>query len=299
MPIRGPVQVLIAMILVLLGAFLGGRAGHPVAGAALSLIAGMALVYTALNTLLFAIAFFGRSPVPPDRRLGFGGAIALYLREWWALVTLYTYYHIPALTRRPAGKWRGGSSGTAVVFVHGFCCNSGFWLPLQREVAIHVPHALYAITLDPLWASIDTSTRQLEALLDSVAEEGNERIILVGHSMGGLVSRSCYQHYAHRDRIVQIITIGSPHHGTRHAHVSPWRNAKQMRPGNAWLAGLNASTWQHPRLTSIYSLHDTVIAPQLSSRLDGAENMELTGIGHMEMSRHTEIQAALLQALKG
>jgi pimeloyl-ACP methyl ester carboxylesterase len=49
---------------------------------------------------------------------------------------------------------------------------------------------------------------------------GNKRVIVLAHSMGGLVARSMMQEYAFRDgqrggqKVLHLITLGTPHHGT-------------------------------------------------------------------------------------
>ena len=49
---------------------------------------------------------------------------------------------------------------------------------------------------------------------------GNKRVIVMAHSMGGLVTRSMMQEYVFRDgqrggqKVLHLITLGTPHHGT-------------------------------------------------------------------------------------
>jgi pimeloyl-ACP methyl ester carboxylesterase len=49
---------------------------------------------------------------------------------------------------------------------------------------------------------------------------GNKRVLVLAHSMGGLVARSMMQEYAFRDgqrggqKVLHLITLGTPHHGT-------------------------------------------------------------------------------------
>jgi hypothetical protein len=78
------------------------------------------------------------------------------------------------------------------------------------------------------------------------------------------------------------MTLGAPHHGSVHAWLFPGICLGQLRPGNAWLADLNCDEGSSPvvRLISVWSWHDSMVAPQTSSRLAGTENIELTGIGH-------------------
>jgi len=55
-----------------------------------------------------------------------------------------------------------------------------------------------------------------------------------------------------------------------------------MRPGNAWLAELNREEG-HPAavpIVSIWSRHDSMVAPQASSELAGAESVAFVGVGH-------------------
>ena len=54
-----------------------------------------------------------------------------------------------------------------------------------------------------------------------------------------------------------------------------------MRPGNPWLAELGRSTATTVvPILSLWSWHDSMVAPQTSSMLEGADNVALTGIGH-------------------
>jgi hypothetical protein len=56
----------------------------------------------------------------------------------------------------------------------------------------------------------------------------------------------------------------------------------QMRPGNPWLTDLNRDENRAAPvpITSIWSRHDSMVAPQASSVLGNAENIALIGIAH-------------------
>ena len=107
--------------------------------------------------------------------------------------------------------------------------------------------------------------------------------MVVGHSMGGLVARACLRDPAARARIARIVTLGTPHHGSVLARWGPGRNARQMRPGSAWLAALNAQGPAPVPLVSVFSWHDNFVAPQDSPLLAGAQNVALAGIGHLSL----------------
>jgi triacylglycerol esterase/lipase EstA (alpha/beta hydrolase family) len=72
-----------------------------------------------------------------------------------------------------------------------------------------------------------------------LAATGAARVILAGHSMGGLASRADLRHHG-GDRVARLIRPGSPHHGSGIAHLGPGRNARQMELGSPRLMTLGA-----------------------------------------------------------
>ena len=94
--------------------------------------------------------------------------------------------------------------------------------------------------------------------------------------MGGLVARAYLRRYGGA-KVATVITLGTPHHGSVHAWLFPGTSLAQLRPGNAWLAELNRAEVAPAgvRVVSLWSWHDSMVAPQTSARLDGAENIAL------------------------
>src|SRR5262249_40517087 len=64
----------------------------------------------------------------------------------------------------------------------------------------------------------------------------------------------------------------------------------QLRPGNAWLRRLGETPAdEEAGIVSLWSWHDTMVAPQTSSVLDRAENIALAGIGHNALLRDRKV----------
>lgn len=57
------------------------------------------------------------------------------------------------------------------------------------------------------------------------ARSGSAKVVLVGHSMGGLVSRSYIQSSAYRNDVDRLITLGTPHRGSAEAYY-PWEGGE-------------------------------------------------------------------------
>lgn len=194
---------------------------------------------------------------------------------------------------RDARTLHASGLGVAVIFVHGIYCNGAVWWWLQRRLRRRGFHNLYSINLEPLFAGIDDFAAQLEHALEVIsADDRQKRIVLVTHSMGGLVARACLQHADAKHRVLSLVTIGAPHHGSWHAHLAMGTNGKQMRPGSPWLKAMERREGGAPPvpITSVFSWHDNFVSPQASGVLSGANNVALTGVGHLGLFFSTAVE---------
>lgn len=236
------------------------------------------------------------SPVPPEYQLGAMGAARLFFGELRA--TLWTSSWGMLRPRLHAADTIAGQ-GLPVLLVHGYVCNRGYWTKLSRQLArAGIVHD--GVDLEPIGADIEEFVPQVElAITELCARTGSDRVILVAHSMGGLVARAWLRHYG-AARVARIITIGTPHHGTALANLAAGANARQMSrvdgTPSGWLAQLAASETPETRslITSIYSHHDNIVAPQSSAQLPGARNIAFGGIGHVALASDARVLRQLL-----
>ena len=169
-----------------------------------------------------------------------------------------------------------------VILVHGYACNAAVFAWLARRLAVR-GYAVYTVTLEPVFARIDDYVAPLARKVNEVAGAGG-RVVLVGHSMGGLVCRA-YTRRSGGARVARIVTLGTPHHGSALAPIGHGADALDMRPMGEWLRGLARSEegGLAAPIVSIYSCHDNFVVPQASSVLAGAKNVPLAGIGHLSL----------------
>jgi triacylglycerol lipase len=129
---------------------------------------------------------------------------------------------------------------------------------------------------------------------------GHESLVLVCHSMGGLITRAWLAKHGARC-VARVVTIASPHHGTVLAALGVGANARQMRRGSAFFRALEASEGERGPMcpfTSIYTVHDTLVAPQDTSRLPWAKNVELAGWGHVGILGAAETHLLVAEELR-
>ncbi len=168
-----------------------------------------------------------------------------------------------------------------VLLVHGVLCNAGVWARAARFLRDKQVAGVYSLSYGPPLASIELFAEQLARKIDGVlAATGARRVIVIAHSMGGLVVRAYLRRFG-SDRLARVMSIGAPHHGSMHAWFFPGVSLAQLRPGNAWLAALNAESLDPSlRFLSLWSWHDSMVAPQTSSELPGSIDATLVGVGH-------------------
>jgi triacylglycerol lipase len=214
---------------------------------------------------------------PPWRRV----ALAV-LREWVCFHALFV------LIQPFAGLWMGADAvgrrkagQIPVLLVHGYLCNRGAWWWMRRRLEAS-GLAVATIDLEPPFASIDRFADRLHRRIEALLQEaGARQVSLVCHSMGGLAARAYLDRHGPR-RVARLVTLATPHHGTRIARMAPGRNASEMQPGSTWLAALNPPPSGLPML-AMWSPVDNFVAPQESGRLAGAAENVLPGLGHLSV----------------
>lgn len=251
------------------------------------------------NNFRIASRFWKRNQWTSD--LGLGRVLRMFLREWAASMWSSSW-------TMPFGRriWHNNDVTQAlpVVLVHGYACNSGYWHSMRLALeSAGIRHE--AVDLEPIFGDIDDYLPQLHRAVNSaMAIAGGKPVVIVGHSMGGLVARAYLSRYG-CDRIARIITIGSPHNGTVLARYSAGSNCRQMYHDAAsgrcsdWLESLGKSHGREERelITSIYSRHDNIIAPQGSCHLTGGKNIAFDGIGHVELGCHPAVHASVIKEI--
>ncbi len=179
-----------------------------------------------------------------------------------------------------------------VLLVHGIFCNAGIWRRMRRYLGSRGIGNLFAINLEPPLAGIDDFALALAGRVEEVRRRtGAGRVVLVAHSMGGLVSRAYIARLGGAERVERLVTIGSPHHGSELARLAIGRCARDMIPDGPWLSGLVAAEAGSTGVpvTTIFSWDDNMVAPQDSPRLPGAKAIALENVGHLELLRSPEV----------
>ena len=183
-----------------------------------------------------------------------------------------------------------------IVFVHGFFCNRGLWTPfLQRLHNERIPFV--AVNLEPVFGSIDEYRDTIAAAVEKMGRATSLAPLVVAHSMGGLAVRAWLATSPDASRVHRVVTIASPHAGTRLARHSFAANIAAMRIDSAWLRDLwsreSAST--RSKFICFWSHCDNIVFPTRSATLPEADNRHLRATAHVQMALHPAVLEAIFQ----
>jgi len=171
-----------------------------------------------------------------------------------------------------------------VLLVHGYLCNHRVWDDMALALR-HAGHPVLRVDLEPLFTSIDDYAATLErSVTVLLAQTKAQQVVLVGHSMGGLAIRAWLRAHGPA-RVARILTLGTPHQGTRIAQASMTPNGAQMVWHSEWLQTLAASENANKRALMHIAItaQDNVVYPQAEQVLPGTEVKHFSGIGHLQM----------------
>jgi pimeloyl-ACP methyl ester carboxylesterase len=178
------------------------------------------------------------------------------------------------------------AAGTPIILVHGVVDNRSVFAMLKRGLRRRGFGRVITLNYSPLTDDVRVVADRLEQLIESVCiETGFERVHVIGHSMGGLVGRYFVQRMGGDSRVHTLVTLGTPHQGTKPAHLVPHPVARQMREGSDIVTELAApAPGCRTRVVAIWSDLDQMIIPKSNARIEHADlnarNVFVPSVGH-------------------
>lgn len=230
-----------------------------------------------------------------------------WARAWWREVLVaprvFAWRQPFCWRRLPDSEAPMPGPGGAVVLIHGFVCNRGFWLPWLRALRAR-GLAYTTVNLEPVFGSIDDYVPQVDDAVRRAERLGQRRPSLVCHSMGGLAARAWLAaDPRNAARVARVITIGSPHRGTWISRFSRVINGQQMRVDGDWLGQLAArertqrGDSPYAGFVCWYADTDNIVFPAPTATLPGADNRLVPGAAHVDLAFQPRVMGESLAML--
>jgi triacylglycerol esterase/lipase EstA (alpha/beta hydrolase family) len=185
-----------------------------------------------------------------------------------------------AITARPVPQDKPGP----VLLVPGY----GGSMTGLEELARVLRAKGHDATVVPLPGDGTGDLREAAKALDTAARStGAGSVDVVGYSAGGVTARYWVKELGGDALARRVITLGSPHHGTKLASLGAafapgacGAACQQLVPGSDLLDGLNSGdeTPAGPEWLSVWTAQDETVTPPESARLDGAVDVVLQDV---------------------
>ena len=235
------------------------------------------------HLIAYPFGLLGESNTKPDHRHSLGG-MNLHQRS-------LVHYAVDA-------------AATPILLVHGIVDNHTIFDPLERALRRRGFTDLSSFDYGLLTTDVRATALDLATAVERlVAESGYEKIHVIGHSLGGLISRYYVQRMGGHERVHTLVTLGTPHQGSALARVgSMLPLVRQLRPDSDLIAELNEPAPScDTRFLAFHSDLDQLIVPSRNARIEHPDlrvrNVPVHGIGHMSLTNDRGIAFQIAAAL--
>ncbi len=245
-------------------AFLAYAGAFPFAASSFAWIGGIKLFNTALSGVPFA------------RLIHWLHAMTF---EFFALVGV-------ALLRLIPIKGIAKGNGRPILLIHGYMNHSSVWFLFKKRLESFGFGPVYTMNLGHPFHSIEAYAEKVKEKARQIeTETGRKDLILIGHSMGGLVSSFYAATRALPNTVTDVITLGSPLYGTPVAYIGIGPNAKEMRPTSEFLKTMREamSKTKGVRFFHIATKSDQLVIPGKSAILPENEHFLFEDLGHASL----------------
>jgi triacylglycerol esterase/lipase EstA (alpha/beta hydrolase family) len=216
---------------------------------------------------------------------------------------LFAFAAVAILRLVPRKESAQGSGKRPILLVHGYCNHGSVWAYLQPLLAKLRVGPVYTINLGHPFRSIREYAEHIQAKAAAIRSETNEpHLILIGHSMGGLVSAFYATKMAPENSVTDVITLGAPLGGTHMARLALGPNGKEMRRASTFVQELKTLIQSKPgiRFFHLGTRTDQLIFPSESAILgnDPSREFVLEDIGHASLLFSPRVAAKITEWLK-
>lgn len=191
-----------------------------------------------------------------------------------------------------------------ILFIHGLYHNSSAWIRFFKIFKKANYEALFTINLGNPWGSIDEHALKVKKMVHQIQQiTGRREIILIGHSMGGIVASKFALDFVDQGTEVKaIVTIGSPLKGAPLAnYIGFGKSVKEMRSGSNFIKNLESKIYDN----SVISFFHIAARPDLMVPLKSALFLEnkparhlmIPNLGHLGLLYSKSVIGPILQFL--
>lgn len=169
-----------------------------------------------------------------------------------------------------------------ILFVHGLFHNPSTFAWIKQKLALRGFKHFSDMDLLTLSHTIPELAQQtLERVEEMLEEFQVPQVDIIAHSMGGIVSRYMLQKLGGDGKVRTLITLGTPHQGTKITKYFNIKRVQTLSPDSQVIQDLNGCPLpQRTRVVVVSGGMDVLMWPRDCVRWEGVRNIHLPGVGH-------------------
>ncbi len=195
---------------------------------------------------------------------------------------------------------RSDERAPLVLFAHGLMAGPGVFEPLRRHVTSHCEAVWTTVFGYPSWLRFERVAERLERFVEESIPP-DRPLVLVGHSLGGLLLRWWLQERDQGRRARALLTLATPHAGSRLAERFPGPLAEALRPDGWLIESLRAgedTLRRVPHRAAVAGLDHLVTPPRSAAQAPAREVLHLPHATHNALLFHPEVHALALRSVE-
>ncbi|MCK8602306.1 esterase/lipase family protein [Desulfoferrobacter suflitae] len=180
-----------------------------------------------------------------------------------------------------------------IILIHGLFHNVSAWILYRYVLRRNGFRNIYAFGYGSLNTSFQEILNKLDRKVQAVGRVfPGQRLVLIGHSLGGLLVRAYAEDPHNTHRIAAAVTLGAPHQGSKLAALGSLKLARSLCYRGKLLAALEPEDEPPdiPRL-AVYSPIDNMVLPNESCQVAhaGWTHQECQPLSHLAMLYHVPL----------
>jgi triacylglycerol lipase len=192
---------------------------------------------------------------------------------------------------------------TPVALVHGYFHNRSGFDYLSAALRQRGFRWIHGMNYNPLGHGVPDLAERFGRYVDDLRRvSGNDRVHIIGHSLGGVIARWYVEQLDGYKHVDTCVTIGTPHQGTYAAYLGPGKSARDLRPGSDVIQALETSLRRtRVKYVNLYSDLDVLIVPPASGLLPDRRNVHnhlIDDLGHTSLLLSEELVEQLCRHLE-
>lgn len=189
---------------------------------------------------------------------------------------------------------------TPILMVHGLYHNKAVWLIMRYRLNLAGFSNLHTWQYNSFTTSYPELVMELRDVISKLHRESGQKIILTGHSLGGLLSCGAAQDLETEKMCAGIVTLGTPYRGSTLAAIAIGRLGRSLHPKSSLFNGKNKIRYpQNISKTAIISPTDELVLPWSNLKPKSGEwtIKSSKAMGHVAMLYSRQTGNMLLKAI--